>query len=1256
MSGIFTLSLEACWRITLTLVHVGWIGLVLAALAALGDYGLRRARPERRYAINALALLILGLSLPVAFVLVGRRVPDRPAAAVAPRQLRSMVPPRPLPPDDGKVHGALPAHLIDRSTVQASGLYAGPRGGRDWRRVELAVAPYVTLVYGCGVLMMLGRLVMAVGGGLRLRTTSRAVVDGPLAALLAVQARRLGLAAAPALGFCERIAVPVVLGLVRPMVLLPAAMATGLTPEELAVVLAHELAHLRRYDHWFILAQRGLEAVLFFHPAAWYLSRRIDREREHCCDDLVLAAGGDRLVYSTALLHVAELSAGRVPRTAMAADGRRPSELRRRIARLLQVGDEPAVKLTRVSGLAVALLVTLAGGTTAALLSADKEEKPKAAARDVPRKKAAAEPKPSITGRVLDVAGRPIPFALVGIAHKDSYIPHVDLGQTIGGALADADGRFALPPFDPGDYDVVPVPEVEIQGDLTLPEQAHGLVRKVASKPGKTRLETFVMETFASRRVTLKAGTPPVEVVFIAVPHVTFTARFIDSQGKPAPARPVAYPIYGELDGQRWSAVFQAVPGQPDTMIGALPKALKKAHIQNDSDNTWWTWTPGGKHVSPSGIRLDALDGDQPAIVVQRFKSNTLEIRLRTTAGALPTNPRISVYYPMRRGGDGGPIPKRVGDGVYRLNQMILPRRDCEVVVFAPGFKTASTRTFQFPDEGQAASVEVALTPGQSTDSWDRADAQPVVLRAPDGQVIAQSSPVKGPDRAITCRAIDKSTGRPVAEAFVKFEVNERVDEDGKDNYDTLDRRETWTDADGRFTVLVPERYLPDPAPKRVLETYVQIEHPNYVMYFDGVPLRELAEKGTSDTYPAFRTVGLVPARTVHGRLLDGDGQPFPNVTIYKEYPDLNTSPRDAEIPKTGADGRFRAKAPIGMPLKLEFRALKSARRYYDVAADATSLGDIRLAAGVRLKGHVFDDEGKPVPFISLTTPADKSDAQPNFVLTTDKDGRFETDELPPGKYTAQVGEFHRAEDGPHVSLPIKPAPALYLPVPFEIREGEAPPPLAVRPVPHVTFNARLTLPKLVPPRGGDQPAAPAEPLNSVAALQVKGTFQGAAWASRLSFLDISDDGKRCTVRVPKGLDDARIEFGDWPQRFRLNPGDRELFGPAMRLGHVESGFPSIELRRYRATTLNVTLNAPNGKSPADLKVQVHYLREPVLRDAGVVFEKTAPEPKLQDGRVHISVLPDEELVVTVQGAAPLRVKLTEGETRDVTIDLPAPK
>ncbi len=110
------------------------------------------------------------------------------------------------------------------------------------------------------------------------------------------------------LGILRRVAVvdattfgPAVLGVLRPVLLLPAAIITELPPDCLEAILAHELAHIRRHDYLVNLVQMLVEAALFFNPAVWWISRQIRREREACCDALAVTATGQPLTYAEAL-------------------------------------------------------------------------------------------------------------------------------------------------------------------------------------------------------------------------------------------------------------------------------------------------------------------------------------------------------------------------------------------------------------------------------------------------------------------------------------------------------------------------------------------------------------------------------------------------------------------------------------------------------------------------------------------------------------------------------------------------------------------------------------------------------------------------------------------------------------------------------------------------------------------------------------------------------------------------------------------
>jgi hypothetical protein len=101
--------------------------------------------------------------------------------------------------------------------------------------------------------------------------------------------------------------VPTVIGWLRPVVLLPIASLSGLTTQQIEMILAHELAHIRRHDFIVNLMQAVVETLLFYHPAVWWISQRIRVEREHCCDDVAVAMFGDPLQYARALTRFEEL-------------------------------------------------------------------------------------------------------------------------------------------------------------------------------------------------------------------------------------------------------------------------------------------------------------------------------------------------------------------------------------------------------------------------------------------------------------------------------------------------------------------------------------------------------------------------------------------------------------------------------------------------------------------------------------------------------------------------------------------------------------------------------------------------------------------------------------------------------------------------------------------------------------------------------------------------------------------------------------
>ena len=357
-----------CLRLVLTFGHFLWQGVLVLLAVTLACRMLRGQSAAARYRLLVGGLLLMA-ACPIATFL---RTGDLTQTAMPPVSAR---PPALAPEMERTIPSRISAAAhktpipVVMEPARTRQLHRSPpldpvaptKSSFDWRQY----AGYAVAFYVLGVLAMLGRLAMAVCGGQRLQRRSEPVQDNAILLMLSRQARTIGLRFIPAIAYCRDLAAPAVIGVLRPMILLPLSCACGLSPEQIEVLLAHELAHIRRYDHLVNLLQRLIEAALFFHPAVWHLSNRIRTEREHCCDDLVVAGGGKRVAYADLLLRVAELSrqAGR-PRpiaaaVALGAEGQ-PSDLGYRIRRIIGTASHERVHLPRAWALALPLIALTA--------------------------------------------------------------------------------------------------------------------------------------------------------------------------------------------------------------------------------------------------------------------------------------------------------------------------------------------------------------------------------------------------------------------------------------------------------------------------------------------------------------------------------------------------------------------------------------------------------------------------------------------------------------------------------------------------------------------------------------------------------------------------------------------------------------------------------------------------------------------------------------------------------------------------------
>jgi beta-lactamase regulating signal transducer with metallopeptidase domain len=160
------------------------------------------------------------------------------------------------------------------------------------------------------------------------------------------------------LAVSDELAVPAAIGFFNPMIVLPKWALQELSTTELNSILIHEMAHLERRDDWTNLAQKVLRALLFFHPAVWWVERQLSLEREMACDDVVLSRTANPRAYAECLVNVAERS---FMRRGLALAQAAVSKMRQTTLRVAQILDGNRSATTRVWKPALGL-VTVASG------------------------------------------------------------------------------------------------------------------------------------------------------------------------------------------------------------------------------------------------------------------------------------------------------------------------------------------------------------------------------------------------------------------------------------------------------------------------------------------------------------------------------------------------------------------------------------------------------------------------------------------------------------------------------------------------------------------------------------------------------------------------------------------------------------------------------------------------------------------------------------------------------------------------------
>jgi len=425
-----------------------WECAAIAVLFAVGNIALRRSSANARYLLGYSSLLAMPVALIATFLsLFG----DHPAV--------SPVAPSPYVPDSQPIISALSSTPV----VASSSL------------------PYIQIVVWFWIAGVVAMSTWSMGGWIaaqRLKWRSKQPLPEFWQSQLAVLAERLGIRRTIRLCESTLAEVPAVIGWLRPVILVPAGALVNLSTRELEAVLAHELAHIRRFDYAANLLQSAVETLMFYHPAMWWISRRVRAERENCCDDVAIMACGDRLVYARALTNLEKLRSG-TPEFAMAATG---GPLLARIRRLLGQDDTRRRRALPVWVALAAVLVAMLVVTSGIRLRAQDGSVPSPQSPDPPAP--ASMPAPA------QPAARP----LAPPAPKPATASAAQLREFVPPAPAPPATPPAAEPPAPQPPDIAPAPAVDV---LTILQQQIQALEQYKA----TLLETYTPKHEKVRKV-----------------------------------------------------------------------------------------------------------------------------------------------------------------------------------------------------------------------------------------------------------------------------------------------------------------------------------------------------------------------------------------------------------------------------------------------------------------------------------------------------------------------------------------------------------------------------------------------------------------------------------------------------------------------------------------------------------------------------------------------------------------------------------
>jgi beta-lactamase regulating signal transducer with metallopeptidase domain/outer membrane biosynthesis protein TonB len=308
-----------------TLIHFLWQGLVIGVVAALALRSLKKNKPQTRYTVALIAFAICALAPVATFAFLW-----------------------------SQFSGISYDLIAGASALQSGDVHTWAQDYPQWFVKILPDIPnFLVAGWLAGVLLGGIKLFFGFLGVQWVRRHAVEPIPARLQALFDELCVEFELQGRVALKISNQILSPMTVGWLRPLVLVPASAWLGLRQDELRLILAHELAHIRRWDYLVNICQQVAVTILFYHPVVHWLSRVLSEEREMCCDELVVGESEDtRLAYAKALLHLQEQH-GHMMTLVMSARG---GAFLRRIYSLLGKDERKEGPQATVNGL-VSLMV-----------------------------------------------------------------------------------------------------------------------------------------------------------------------------------------------------------------------------------------------------------------------------------------------------------------------------------------------------------------------------------------------------------------------------------------------------------------------------------------------------------------------------------------------------------------------------------------------------------------------------------------------------------------------------------------------------------------------------------------------------------------------------------------------------------------------------------------------------------------------------------------------------------------------------------